>query len=108
MLLDPVRKRLHLRRIQRRDGPVSHASGGPLDEIVAVACHHRLWPRCAEWGRPDKEIDHMLLALVHQGCDGAVVQVIETPTDQRKPLRCEIRDGGSEIHMASNHGFTVC
>src|SRR5256712_3473827 len=68
MLLDPVRKRLHLRRIQRRDGPVSHASGGPLDEIVAVACHHRLWPRCAEWGRPDKEIDHMLLALVHQGC----------------------------------------
>jgi len=105
MLLDPVRKRLHLRRIQRRDGPIGHASTCPLHEIVAMACHCRFWPCRARWGRPDKEIDHMLLALVHQRCNWTVVQVIEAPTDQRKSLRCQIRDGRGKIYVALKPWF---
>src|SRR5262249_32806403 len=59
----------------------------------------------ARWGRPDKEIDRMLLALVHQCCNWTVVQVIETPTDQRKPLRGQIRDGRGRIYAALKPWF---
>src|SRR5512132_1230669 len=100
MLLDPMRKRLQLWRIQCRDRPVGHASSGPLHEIVAIACHRGCWPRCARWSRPDKEIDRMLLALVYQRCNWTVVQVIEAPTDQRKPLRGQIRNGRGKIYVA--------
>src|SRR5262245_38257955 len=94
-LLDLMRERLHLWCIQRRDGPVGHASSGPLHETVALACHRGLW--LSRVRGPDKEIDHVLLALVHQRCHGTVGQVIEASPDQWKPLRCEIRDGRGKI-----------
>src|SRR3982074_2127230 len=100
MLLDHTRKRLHLLRIQRRDGPIGHASGSPLDEVVALARYRGLWPSRSWCGWPDKQNNHMLLVLVHQRRDGAIVEVIETPPDQRKPLRRQIRDGWGEIHLA--------
>src|SRR5262245_23798817 len=98
-------KRLHLLRIQRRNRPVGHTSGGPLYEIVAVVRHRGCWPSGTGWGWPDKEIDHVLPALVYQRCNWTVVQVIEPPTDQWKPLRCEIRDGRGKIHMALKPRF---
>ena len=52
VLLDRMRKCFQFLRIQRRDGPIGHASGGPLHEMVAVACHRGLWPSRSRGGRP--------------------------------------------------------
>jgi hypothetical protein len=47
----------------------------------------------------------MLLALVHQRCHWTVVQVIKAPTDQRKSLHCQLRDGRSKVYMALKPWF---
>src|SRR5439155_9206254 len=64
------------------DGPVGHAGLRPLQEVIALACHHS--GRCfgARCRGPDEEIDGMLAALVNQGRYRPVVEVVEAPADQ--------------------------
>ena len=41
-------------------------------------------------GRPDEQVDDMLVVLENQSPDHAVVNVIEPTADQRKALRCQV------------------
>jgi hypothetical protein len=41
MLLDPIRNRLHLLRMQRRDGPGGHANSGSLHEMERLVALFR-------------------------------------------------------------------
>ena len=52
-----------------------------MDQVVAVTCAPGLRGGHVGRGGPEKQIDDMLLSLVHQGRDRAVAEVIEAPAD---------------------------
>ena len=54
---------------------------------------------------PEKQIDDVLLTLVHQGGYGSVLQVIKTPSDQRKTLHRHILDRRGEGEFALKPRF---
>ena len=104
-LLHQADKLLQLVHVQIRDDPIGHIRGRPMDQVVAVTCASGLPRDLVGRGRPEKQIDDMLPALIHQGRDWAVPKVIETPSDQREALRRPILDRGGEREFAFKPRF---
>ena len=50
-------------------------------------------------GWPHKKVNEVLAPFVHQSRYRPFIQVVETPTDQRKPVSCEINYRGREIEL---------
>src|SRR5262249_30194276 len=67
-----------------------------MDQVIAVMYAPSLLGGHVGRCGPEKQIDDMLLPLVHQGRDRAVAEVIEAPSDQRKALRRPILDRRGE------------
>src|SRR6266571_19377 len=104
-LLHQSDKLLQLAQVQIRDNPIGHISGRPMDQVVAVTCAPGLLGGYIGRCGPEKQIDDMLLPLVHQGRDRAVPKVIEAPSDQRKTLRRHILDRRGKRQLALKPRF---
>src|SRR5262249_21129421 len=68
----------------------------PMDQVVAMTGAPGLLGSHVGRCGPEKQIDDMLLPLIHQGRYRAVAEVIEAPSDQRKALRRPILDRRGE------------
>src|SRR5215468_2920520 len=76
-----------------------------MDHVVALACVRGLPMASARHSGPEKQIDNVLLTLVHQGGYGSVLQVIKTPSKQRKTLCRHILDWRGEWEFALKPRF---
>src|SRR5215468_2448452 len=76
-----------------------------MDQVVALACAPGLLMVPVGRGGPEKQIDHVLLPLIHQGRDRTIPKVIEAPSDQREALRRPILDRRGEREFALKPRF---
>src|SRR5262245_39903269 len=76
-----------------------------MDQVVAVTGAPGLLMVPVGRGGPEKQIDDMLMSLVHQGRDWAVAEIIEAPADQRKAPRRQILDRRGEREFALKPRF---
>ena len=64
-MLHQADKLLQLVHVQMRDDPIGHIRGRPMDQVVAVTGASGLPRDLVGRGRPEKQIDDMLPALIH-------------------------------------------
>src|SRR5438132_12685218 len=84
-----------LRGFEVGDGPEGHAVLRPVHDVVALALG-ALWRRLAG-GRPDEQVDDVLVALIDQGRDGPAIEVVEPAAGQWKAHGREVLDRRREI-----------
>ena len=87
-----------LAAVQIGYGPIGHAGLGPTDQMVSLMSQRP----CLHRGdrRPEKDIDDMFSPFVHQSGNRPTVHVIESTSDQRKPLFGQISNRWGEIELA--------
>ena len=76
-----------------------------MDQIMALHRRERGGSRILFFGRPDKEIDNVFIAMKNQRGHAAAVEVIEPAADKRKFPRGQILDRRREIQLSLKPGL---
>src|SRR5882762_2111285 len=71
-----------------------------MQQVIPLTFRTYFAGRIALLSRPDIQIDVMLLALIDEGGHSSVVKVLESASQQRKPLTGKILNRWSEIELA--------
>src|SRR5215831_8058156 len=92
-------KTLQVSTIDVGYGPIREVAVDPLEQVITLSCYGLL--RLAGVGccRPDKKVNEMLSLLINQSRHRAVIEIIKSSSNQRKPLARKIHHRGCEIEL---------
>ena len=85
--------------------PEHHPVLGPVHDIVALALCRVRRSRGIVFGRPDEEVDDVLVALIDERGDRAPGQVVEPATPQWKTLERRNPSPAGEVEAAVEPGL---
>src|SRR5258706_9626803 len=100
---DETRKVTQLVAVHVGDNPVGHAVPGKVHYVEAIA-RDRPLGRVAPRG-PDKYVDGMLAALVHQRGDRLPADVIQAPAREHESLRRQVRHRRRKVEARAQPGL---
>src|ERR1700677_4579167 len=87
----------HFLRVEVGRHPVVHPAVTPMEQVVPVMRGTLDRALGAIRGRPNKDVDYVLVALVNQRRHGPAVEVVETAADQTVAVRGEVVNWRREI-----------
>ncbi len=103
MECEEIRELPKLGRVKIGDGPAGHTVALEANEIEAIFA---VGGSGAFTGR-DEKIDNVFIAVINESGDLALIEIIQSPADQRKTSTARSMTGGEKSSLPENHGFTV-
>lgn len=92
-----------LRRVQVRHDAVTQPVKVSINDGVTAAIFGGWRGRC--FGRPDEDVNRVLVSFVDECGDGVAIQIIEAAADQREALRGKILNVRREIDFTVEPGL---
>jgi len=100
---------LQFQRIEVGYSPVVQSTAAPMDEVVSAPLRSGRAHVTATAGQ-NEQVNRVFVPIVDQRERGAVIEVFETATNERKSVGCEIRHLRGKIDFAVKprlHGVLV-